>query len=41
LLLPDPPGARMTVHTPSDHATWAALSILVAPAGGSVRAQAD
>jgi transcriptional regulator with XRE-family HTH domain len=29
LLLPDPPGARMTVHTPSDDATRAALSTLL------------
>ena len=29
LLLPDIPGARMTVHTPIDDATWSALRALV------------
>jgi len=51
LLLADRPGARLTVHTPSDEATRAALSALVTDvadrerdpgcrAGGTVRAQA-
>jgi transcriptional regulator with XRE-family HTH domain len=51
LLLADRPGARLSVHTPSDDATRAALSALVAgaaeperdpgrPAGGTVRSQA-
>jgi transcriptional regulator with XRE-family HTH domain len=51
-LLPDRPGARMTVHTPSDDATRSALRALVGgsteraddprpSASGSVRAQTD